>query len=149
MTFTTGLAAPINFDLQQILPGYGTLAACASNAIGNQCTPTGSPFTLTQVTPGQVGVVLSMAGIGYTGTSASGSSPVSGIFTTQLTLPPNACNTITSCLGLLQSGGSVTAAWSANFTSASTSPVPEPASLLLMGVGLIGFGSFARKKFSN
>jgi hypothetical protein len=145
MTFTTGVATPINFDLQGFLPPFGTLAGCSSNAVGSACTPAGSPFTLVQTAPAQVLVELAINGIAYTGTSASGSSPTQAIYTTQLTVPPDSCATITSCITLLAGGGSVTANYSANFSAG----VPEPSTLLLMGAGLIGAGSFARRKLSK
>ncbi len=129
ISFNQGVAVPIAFDLQQVMPGFGTAANCASNTIGAACTPANSPFTLIQTALGanpQVAVTLSLSGIAYTGTSASGSSPAAAIYTTQLTMPPENCNTVTSCLGLLASGGSVEANYSANFTTSSTSSIPEP-----------------------
>lgn len=146
ISFNQGVAVPIDFDLQQIMPGFGTLANCASNTIGAACTPTGSPFTLIQTALGanpEVAVTLSLSGIAYTGSSASGSSNAGAIYTTQLTMPPEDCNTVTTCLSLLSGGGSLEANYSANFT---TSSIPEPGSMLLMGAGLFGVGLFSKRR---
>src|SRR5581483_5376649 len=74
MTFNVSGVSPVLFDLTGIDAGSGTAAPCAANAIGQACTPTGSPFTLTQLTANTVEVGLVLEGIAYTGTSASGSS---------------------------------------------------------------------------
>src|SRR6476469_1127824 len=50
INFNEGVASPITFDLTFIAPGVGTAAACGSSAPGSVCTPTGSPFTLVQLT---------------------------------------------------------------------------------------------------
>jgi hypothetical protein len=124
--------------LTQILPGTGTAANC-TNGSGNPCTPAGSPFTLTQSSTG-VTVNLAFLGNSYTGSAASGTSPTVSLFTTQIIMP---CNTTASCLALLGAGGTIDASYSATFTA---STVPEPSALLLMGAGLIGIGSLARRK---
>jgi hypothetical protein len=92
-TFNTS-AGVVTFDLVSLSPGYGTLAGCASNAIGNICTPTGSPITLTQVTANSVSITLNLTGIAYLGSSSTGSSPTTALFTTQNVIP----GTITAIL---------------------------------------------------
>jgi hypothetical protein len=141
ITFSQGVASPITFDLTQILPGTGTAANC-TNGSGNPCTPAGSPFTLTQSSTG-VTVNLAFLGNAYTGTAASGTTPVSSLFTTQIVMP---CNTDASCLALLGAGGTIDASYSASFVA---SAIPEPSSLFLIGAGLVGMGSLARRKLEK
>jgi hypothetical protein len=132
---------PIMFDLTFIPAGSGTNAACATNGPGN-CTPTGSPFTLTQLAGG-VSVGLTLDGIAYTGASATGSTPTVGLFTTQVTIDGG---TITGILGVLGSGGTIAGqTYSASFTA---TPVPEPSTALsaIFGAGLIGLGVIGRRR---
>ncbi len=141
--FTQGVAAPITFDLTYIAPGVGTVAACGSSALGAACTPAGSPFTLFQLTSNTVLASLNLNGVAYTGTSATGTSVTTGIFSTQDVV----YGTIPAVINALQGGGTLTGiTYSASFTASSTPTVPEPASMLLMGVGLLGAGLVARRK---
>jgi hypothetical protein len=141
-TFTTGVATPVVFDLTMVSPGSGTLAGCASAAVGNVCTPTGSPFTLIQLTSGTVVATLQLNGSAYTGTAATGTTPTTAVFSTQLVVP----GTIPAVLAALQAGGVSGITYSATFAA---NPVPEPASMLLLGMGLVGAGLVARRKVNG
>ncbi|MFL6416966.1 MAG: hypothetical protein ACJ74Y_14985, partial [Bryobacteraceae bacterium] len=99
--FTTGVATPVIFDLTFISPGSGTLAGCGSAAVGNVCTPTGSPFTLIQLTSSSVVATLQLNGNAYTGSAASGTTPTTAVFSTQLLMP----GTIPAVLAELAQGG--------------------------------------------
>lgn len=138
--FNQGVATPITFDLTFIAPGVGTQAACASSTPGSLCTPNGSPFTLLQLTSSTVVASLQLNGNAYTGTAATGSSPTTGVFSTQTVLG----GTLPQIIGALNQGQTIQGiTYSASFIA---SPVPEPASVLLMGLGLAGAGLIARRK---
>jgi hypothetical protein len=104
-----------------------------------------SPFTLTQVAPNAVSIGLTLNGMAYLGTAASGTSPTVGTFTTQDTM----LGTITSILTASGTPDGVTESYSGSFTAGAGSVVPEPVSLLLMGFGLLGVGLIARRKVNN
>ena len=137
--FSDGVGAPITFDLTYIAPGTGSLAGCSSGTAGASCTVAGSPITLFQLSNGTVTASLQMNGEAYTDPRATGYSFAKGIFSTQFVVP----GTIPEILAKLQTTGGIDSTYSASF---STSPVPEPASMLMMGLGLVGAGLVARKK---
>jgi hypothetical protein len=135
-SFTTAIGL-ITFDLNNIDPGNGTLAQCSDNTVGNVCTPTGSPFSLTQTTPTTVSFTFSMEGWAYTGTSATGESAAQGLMSGQ-----QVPGTITEVLSTLATDGSFSNSFAASFSTLPSVPEPGTSARLLIGVGLLGVGVF-------
>jgi hypothetical protein len=127
---------PVHFDLTSFVAGIGTPAGCV-NTVGSICTPPGSPFTLIQRATAQVEIDLSVVGNFYTGTSASGSTPGTGLFTTQNLVP----GTITAILNQVATPQGITNSYSATFSEI----IPEPTTFVILGSGLMLLG-FVRRK---
>ena len=143
--FTTPTGV-IRVDLTDI--PAGPAPACTSGV--TFCSPTfmvggttySSPFTLLQSTDaaGQntVAISLTLQGVAYYPPPSSGVSQLVDIETTQV-----ANGTISGILADVSSTG-----FSHSFSGslAASGVVPEPGSILLMGVGLFGVGLIARKR---
>ncbi len=146
MVFNNGVV----FDLTAVPPaGLPLCSSVSTTAGGVTCVPsTVSPFRLTNG-PGSgpggtgpantVGVQLTLDVNGYTG-SPVGASPYVGVFTTQFS-----GENIQDILNQLAAGGGtgeVSNSYSATFSPAG---VPEPSSMLLMGLGLAGMTFMTRR----
>ena len=146
VNFSNGVATPVHFDLNYIAPGVGTLAGCFSAALGSECTPTGSPFTLFQISSNTVLASLQLNGVSYTGSASTGTSPTVSIFSTQSAIN----GTLPEIYSLLAGGGAVSGVtYSASFVATPAPSVPEPATIMLMGLGLVGAGLVARRKIQG
>ena len=125
ITFNQGLANAIDFDLTYIEKGNG---------------PDNSPFTFTQAGSNVV-VGLSLDGVSYFAGSPAMTSSTSGVYSTQLVVNGES---VADVIASVNAGNAIVGqSYSATFTA---SPTPEPASWLLMSVGLLGAGFIARRK---
>jgi len=135
-------SGPVFVDLQGFNPGTGTNAACSSAAVGAVCTPTGSAFTLTQ-NQGLVNITLSVFGISYSGSSATGSDMTLGLFTSQTP------GTIADVLKAAGSASGFSDSYSATLTATAPTGTPEPGSILALGSGLLALSAGLRKRITR
>jgi len=153
-----GGAVPLQFDLEDLRFNSGTaIGDCTAGASnpGVTCTPANSPFQLTNglIDPNTgkvdtVSVSFTVDAWGYrnsSGTNYNAADLYVGTFTTQQAIQGA---TISSILGEIASGGSVSASWSATFSpetgTGSVTPAPEPPPFILMGAGFMVVGLLRR-----
>jgi len=143
----------VQFNLTSIVtPATPVGNNCSTFSPSAVCAPGGgSPLILTQEGSSQVNVTFSVDLAAYTGTSATGTTPYLGVFSTNLSgsLPTMAGNpfsgaadTIPDILGFIGDGGTITSTWSAQ--ESALSAVPEPLSFVLLGSGLVGLSLLGR-----
>jgi hypothetical protein len=138
----------ITFDFTSI--GVPNVLACPPSSAPGVCSF--GDFIFTQLdfnTPaaqcpggvapcGQVNVSFSAFGIGYTGTSADGSTPYSFVWSSQFTK-----ETTDDLIAKAQRGGVQDAV---SFSASPGAPAPEPVSMVLIGGGLIALATIRRRR---
>lgn len=131
-----------SFDLTVVYPGVASLPDCAGvTAVDVSCTPHVvfgalnyiSPFVLTRRSTGLTDVSLS---VGLLAHDALGSWDWVGTYTTQVAQTPSGVQST------INAGGNVNSTYSGTFVA---SPIPEPASMLFMGSGLLLFGFISKR----
>jgi hypothetical protein len=139
LTFTPSGALPvpdIEFYLKTLFAGVGGTANCgAAPAAGQTCTPSGASVTFLNTSGSTSSATVSATGLARR-ISTNEFDALSIVFTSQFNVP------FQSVLSQFAAAGSVTNTYSASF---SASPVPEPMTVSLLGLGLIGLGLFRHR----
>lgn len=139
---------PAIFDLLGIIPASGP--ACTLGQTSGTCS-TGAFSIKTESAANSVTIALSLSEIGYLGSSSTGSTQYAGIFQTTL-IGDLSFYTAGACTGAVNigniltceaSGKTIKSSWSG--TQSPVSGIPEPASLSMMGIGLLGLGLIGRR----
>jgi len=119
ITFAAQPTASVTLTL--LLPGAFTSAACAAApAVAQTCTPTGSPFSFTNVTATSSTVSFAIAG---TASNAGAPSSITAVFTAQLS-----DRSYQSVLASLAAAGSLATTYSATLRATALSAGAVPAS---------------------
>jgi hypothetical protein len=126
-------------DIDYLYAGTGGTAGCtaAPNFSGTQtCTIAGSPFTFINTPAG-----TSTASFEFAGVSADGLYDWGGTFTSQFLAP---FQTVVASFIADPATATITNSYSATVYVSPASPVSEPASYLLVGLGLIAFPAYRK-----
>jgi hypothetical protein len=159
---------PTIFDLESIATPAG-FPLCTFTTISGSCS-TGT-FVFTQSLANQISLSFTTNEIGYLGSSATGSTPYIGIFTSQLSgnlsafgcvaagvqtctdtianlmiFEATAAQTTAVGLGAIGQAGTIRSTWSVTESpTTNTAPTPEPVSFVLIGSGLVGVALYNRR----
>ena len=137
-TITAPASATLDFELLAVGPGSTNYDCAGTGFLGTCSVAAGSPFVLTNEGPAGTSVGLIATGL-VTDNGGTTWSNWAGTFNTSFSnLTPGQIQGI-----FADPTGSITSTQQGNFTA---SIVPEPASMTLLGAGLIAIAMAARKR---
>lgn len=142
-TLSQWVVLPDGIDLDLTSLPASPYATCTGAPSAGCQAIAGSPITLQSNSNGVL-ATFSVGGWAYQASNPSSKVPFSGIFSAQFNEAPD--NTIAGLLNDFNTHGFIATSFSATI---STTPVPEPASLALIGAGLFALGLFGKKKFAK
>jgi len=138
--------AGYTFSLDFVAPGSFSPAGCAIPvaAVGQTCSPPGTPFSFTNLDNGRGGLNVSAAFnvSGFVTDPSSNTYAYNGVFTSQFTN-----QSFQGLAAQIDAGGTIPVSYSLTIQANST--VPEPATIALMATGLLFLGGVVRVRRSQ
>lgn len=139
--FMTFAGAPnLSFTLTELLGGSSPACAIPPSlpAPGQACSPTGTPYNLTNFTANSSTASFAVDGFVIDSNNPSVQTAFSGVFST-----PFVNESFQQVLEAVLSGGKVDATYSAQFTTSPVTGTPEPGTIFTLCAGgllMLGFG---------
>jgi hypothetical protein len=134
------IVLPDGFDIDLTGLPVSSYPVCSGSTVGPCQAQTGSPITLFQTPLGATVASFNILGRVYKA-GTTNYTPLTGVFSNQFD-----ATTIPQLLASFNANNFISTSFSASFSTTSSSVIPEPASMALLGAGLFGLGLLGKKK---